>query len=91
MATVVTGLQTCAKTLQMHVSWGGGTSWLQPKSNVTFKLALPQLFKILAADFSLNIFIIVPTVPTGLQTCAKLCKCTFQGLGGHLAINPKVM
>ena len=73
----------------MHVSWGGGTSWLQPKSNVTFKLALPQLFKILAADFSLNIFIIVPTVPTGLQTCAKVLQMHPSWEGGTPWLQPK--
>ena len=39
VATVPTGLQTCAKKLQMHLSGGGGTPWLQAKSNVTFILA----------------------------------------------------
>ena len=53
VATVPTGLQTCAKVLQMHLSGGGGTPWLQAKSNVTFKLALPQLFKSLIAFFRL--------------------------------------
>ena len=37
--TVLTGLQTCAKVLQMHLSGGGGTPNLQPKSNVTFFIA----------------------------------------------------
>ena len=50
-ATVPTGLRACAKVLQMHLSWGGGTPWMQAKSNVTFKQALPQLLKFLAADF----------------------------------------
>ena len=45
VATVPTGLQTCAKMLQMHLSGGGGTPWMQPKSNVTFKLASPQPLK----------------------------------------------
>ena len=36
VVTVPRGLQTCAKKLQMHLSGGGGTPWLQPKSNVTF-------------------------------------------------------
>ena len=44
-ATVPTGLQTCAKVLQMVLSGGGGTPWMQPKSNVTFKLTSPQLWK----------------------------------------------
>ena len=30
-ATVPTGLQTCAKMLQMHLSGGGGTPWMQPE------------------------------------------------------------
>ena len=37
VATVPTGLQTCAKVLQMHLSGAEGTPGLQPKSNVTFK------------------------------------------------------
>ena len=36
VATVPTGLQTCAKVLQTHLSGGGGTPWLQPKCNATF-------------------------------------------------------
>ena len=52
MATVPTGLQTFAKLLQMHLSGGGGTPWMQPKSNVTFKLASPQLLKLFTADFA---------------------------------------
>ena len=57
MATVPTGLQTCAKVLQMHFSGGEGTPWLQPKSNVTFKLASSStVFKILAADFGFKYF-----------------------------------
>ena len=36
----LTGLQTCAKMLQRHLSGGGGTPWMQPKSNGKFKLAL---------------------------------------------------
>ena len=36
LATVPTGLQTCAKVLQMHFSGGGGTPWLQPKGNGSF-------------------------------------------------------
>ena len=56
VATVPTGLQTCAKVLQMHLSGGGGTPWLQPKSNVTFKLASSKLLKIFTADFGLKYF-----------------------------------
>ena len=41
LATVPTALQTCAKVLQMHLSGGEGTPWMQPKSDVTFNL--PQI------------------------------------------------
>ena len=34
-ATVPTGLQTCAKMLQIPLTGGGETPWMQPKSNVT--------------------------------------------------------
>ena len=57
VATVPTGLQTCAKVLQMHLSGGGGTPWLQPKSNVTFKLASNQLYLSFgSADFGFKYF-----------------------------------
>ena len=56
MATVPTGLQTGAKVLQMHISGGGGTPWMQPKSNVTFKLASIDVFKVMAADFGFKYF-----------------------------------
>ena len=51
VATVPTGLQTCAKMLQMHLSGGGGTPWMQPKSNGKFKVDSTQLYKFLAAEF----------------------------------------
>ena len=35
----------------MHLSGGGGTPWMQPKSNETFKKDSCKLFKVLAADF----------------------------------------
>ena len=90
VATVPTGLQTCAKRLQMHLSGGGGTPWLQPKSNETFKLVSLQLLKcfgMLVLD--LNIFIIVATVPTGLQTCAKMLQMHLSGGGGTPWLQPK--
>ena len=37
-----------------------------------------------------NIFIIVATVPTELQTYAKLLQMHLKGVGGHLGCNPKV-
>ena len=51
VATVPTGLQTCAKLLQMHLSESGGTPLLQPKSNVTFKLAYLIVFQHIPANF----------------------------------------
>ena len=51
MSTVPTVLQTCAKVLQMHLSGGGGTPRMLPKSGVTFKLASSDVFKFLAAGF----------------------------------------
>ena len=87
MATVPTGLQALAKVLQIHLSGGGGTTWLQPKSNATFKLVSCKLFQIFAAD--LNIFIIVATVPTGLQTCAKVLQMHLAGGGGTPWMQPK--
>ena len=37
VATVPKGLQTFAEELQMYLSGGGVTPWMQPKSNSTFK------------------------------------------------------
>ena len=45
VATVHTGMQTCAKVLQMHLPGGGATTWLQPKSNTTFELASQYLYQ----------------------------------------------
>ena len=56
VAPVPTGLQTCTKMLQMHLSGGGGTSWMQPKSNGKFILAFSQVVKFLAADFGFKYF-----------------------------------
>ena len=50
-ATVPTGLQTCAKLLQMHLPRGGGTTWLKFKSDITFIIGLFYLFEFLGAGF----------------------------------------
>ena len=50
VATVPTGLHNWAKVLQMHLSGGGGTPWLHPKSNVTFEIASTKLDKIFTAN-----------------------------------------
>ena len=39
---------------------------------VTFKKELLNVFKFLAAGFGFKFLILVATVPTGLQTCAKV-------------------
>ena len=49
VAAVPTGLQTCAKVLQMHLPGGGGTTWLKSKSDITFIIGLFFLFEFLAA------------------------------------------
>ena len=88
MATVPTGLQTCAKILQMHLSGGGGTPWMQPKSNRKFKLASPELVKVLAAGFGFKYFHYNGHCAHRVANLCY-CKCTFQGVGGHLGCNPK--
>ena len=40
----------------MHLSRGGGTPWMQPKNNVTFKLASVNVTRILAAGFGFTYF-----------------------------------
>ena len=89
VVTVSTGLQTCAKMLQMHLSGGGGTPWRQPKSIGNFKLALYKLVKLWVLILYLNIFILVATVSTGLQTCAKMLQMHFSGSGGTIWLQPK--
>ena len=56
VAAVPTGMQTCAKMLQMHLSGGGETPWMQLTSNIRFKSASPQLVKFFAADFGFKYF-----------------------------------
>ena len=43
VATVPTGLQTCAKMLQMRFLGGGGTPWMQSKSNIKFLISLTSI------------------------------------------------
>ena len=86
MATVPTGLQTCAKMLQMHLSGGGGTPWMQPKSNGKFKLAYLNCLSFWLLILDLIIFIIMATVLTGLQTCAKLLQIHLSGGGGDTLV-----
>ena len=90
VATVPTGLQTCAKVLQIHTSGGGGTPWLLPKSNVTFKLASLDVFKILAAIFGFKYFHYSGHC---VHRVANLCKSAanthFRGWGDALVATQK--
>ena len=56
VATVPTGLKNWAKVLQIHLSGGGGTLWMQPKRNVTFNIASLDVSKILEAHFGFKQF-----------------------------------
>ena len=90
VATVLTGLQTSAKVLQMHLSGGGGTPWLQPKSSVTFRLASFNVFKFLGADFGFKYFHYSGYCA---HRVANLCKSTanapFRWLGDTLLATQK--
>ena len=90
VATVPTGLQTGAKVLQMHISGGGGTPWMQPQNNVTFKLASLDVFKILLAEFGFKYFYYSGHCA---HTVANLCKCAanapFSGWGTTLDATQK--
>ena len=89
VATVPTELQTGGKALQIHLSGGGGTPWVQPKSNVTFKLVCFNVLRFLVTIFGFKYFIIVATVPTALQTCAKVLQIHISGGGGTPRMQPK--
>ena len=90
MATVPTGLQTCAKVLQMHLSGGGGTPWLQAKSNFTFKIASLNVVKALEADFRFKYFHYSGHCA---HRVANLCKSAanapFRGWGDTLVASQK--
>ena len=89
VATVPTGLQTCAKLLQMHLSGGGGTPWLKPKSNVTFESAPSQLLIIFFVDFGFKYCHYSGNCAHRLQTCAKLLQMHLSGGGGTPWLKPK--
>ena len=90
MATVPTGLQTCAKVLQMHLSGGGGTLWLQPKSNVTFKLASLDVFKVLEPDFGFKYLHYSGHCANRLANlCKSAANAPFRGWGDTLVASQK--
>jgi len=90
MAIVPTGLQTCAKVLQVHFPGGGGTPWLQPKSNATFKKDSSNAFKFLTAGFG---FKYLHYSGYCAHRVAKLCKsdasALSRGWGDTFAATPK--
>ena len=90
VATVPTELQTCAKVLQVHLSGGGGTPWLQPKSNVTLKKHSLVVFMFLEASFRFKYFHYSGHCA---HRVAKLCKSAASALfswwGDTLLATPK--
>ena len=90
VASVPTRLQTCAKSVQMHLSGGEGTPSLQPKSNVTFKIAFLYVFEFLGADFGPNYFYYSGHCA---HKIANLCKdranAPFRGWGDTLLATQK--
>ena len=90
VATVPTRLQTCAKVLQMHLSGGGGTPWMEHKSNEKLELASSQLFKFVAADFGFKYFHYSSHCA---HKVANLCKSAanppFRGWGDTLLVTQK--
>ena len=90
MATVPTGLQTCTKLLQMLLSGGGGTPWLQPKNNETFELESFDVFRFMAAFFGFKYFHYSGHCA---HRVAKLCKTAanahFRGWGDTLDATQK--
>ena len=90
VATVPTGLQTCAKMLQMHLSGGGGTPWMQPKSNEKFKLASSQVSKLLADDFGFKYFHYTGHCSHRVANlCKNAAKAPFRGWGDTLDATQK--
>ena len=89
VATVPTGLQTCAKRLQMHLSGGGGTPWLQPKSNATFKLVSLNClcFGMLVLD--LNFHYSGHCAHRVANLCKKAANAPFRGWGDTLVATQK--
>ena len=87
---VPTGLQTCAKMLQMHLSGGGGTPWMQPKSNGKYKLASYQVVKFLDSDFGFKYFHYSGHCAHRVaKFCKNAAKAPFRGWGDTLVATQK--
>ena len=89
MATVPTGMQTCAKVLQILCSVAGGTPWMQPKSNVTFKLASLDVFKFLASGFGFKYFHYSGHCAHRVANLCKNAAKYLSGSGGTPCLQPK--
>ena len=85
-----TGLQTCAKVLQIQISGGGGTPWMQPKSNVTFKLALYNLFSFLVAYFAFNFIHYSVHCAHRIANLLKMLQTYTSRRGGTHWMQPKI-
>ena len=85
VATVPTGLQTCAKVLQMHISGDGGIPWLQPQGNVTFKSASLSVLKFLITGFGFKYFRYSGLCAHRVANlCKSAAKALFRGWGDTL-------
>ena len=90
MAPVSTGLQICAKMLLMHLSGGGGTPWMQPKSSGKIKVDSAQLCKFLAAEFRFNCFHYGgPCIYRVANLCKNAANAPFRGWGDTLDATQK--
>ena len=74
----------------MQLSGGGGTPWLQPKRNVTFKLAATKLLKSFAAEFGFKYFHISGHCAHRIANlCKKAANAPFRGWGDTLVATQK--
>ena len=90
VAAVPIGLQTCAKMVQIHPSGGGGTPWMQPITNVKFKLASYELNNFLAAEFGFKYFHYSgPCAHRFANLCKNAANAPFRGWGDTLDATQK--
>ena len=90
VANVPTGLQTCAKVLQIQTLGGGGIHWMQSKSNETFKLASSQLLQFLAAGFGFKTFYYSDQCALRVANlCKNAANIHFRGWGDTLVAAQK--
>ena len=83
-------VENWAKVLQMHHSGGGWTHWLQPKSNVTFKLASLDVFKFLASGLGCKYFHYSGHCAHRVEELGKsAANAPFRGWGDTLDATPK--